>query len=216
MKNFTRLFIVAIMAMFMQSAFAGDSFDYYSFHVQGQAVPSGAGTVYLKATHGNAVTQTEGEYASTAEAAPVFDLFVTTYHDDNVDNIEATASDPAEGCTFVGLYMSETEKTMEELLALDESELIKEQTGGFTIMENKVSDTSEANAVAATWGNAEWAAAHAGVVRYIYAIYEGTPTAIKNISDANISDALYNLQGQRVTEATKGVLIRNGKKVVIK
>ena len=44
---------------------------------------------------------------------------------------------------------------------------------------------------------------------------EDTPTGIANVN-VNHNENVYNLQGQKVNKAQKGVFIQNGKKVVIK
>ncbi len=50
---------------------------------------------------------------------------------------------------------------------------------------------------------------------FSFGIAEGTPTAIKSVTaTAAKQDAVYNLNGQKVSKATKGLFIINGKKVV--
>ncbi len=50
---------------------------------------------------------------------------------------------------------------------------------------------------------------------FSFSIAEGTPTAIQTITgSARQSDTIYNLSGQKVTKATKGIYIINGKKVM--
>lgn len=51
---------------------------------------------------------------------------------------------------------------------------------------------------------------------FSFSIVEGTPTAIQTITGATTkkSDAIFNLSGQKVDKATKGLFIINGKKVM--
>lgn len=50
---------------------------------------------------------------------------------------------------------------------------------------------------------------------FSFSIVEGTPTAIQTITGATKkSDAIFNLSGQKVDKATKGLFIINGKKVM--
>ncbi|MCR4919674.1 MAG: hypothetical protein K5928_07685 [Prevotella sp.] len=52
---------------------------------------------------------------------------------------------------------------------------------------------------------------------YIYCNYNGEPTGISNVKTAVLNGAqIYNLNGQRVTKARKGLNIIGGKKVVVK
>jgi hypothetical protein len=55
-------------------------------------------------------------------------------------------------------------------------------------------------------------------VKGIYLIPEESPTGINTLQTDNTSltDRYYNLQGQPVTNPTKGIYIHNGKKVVVK
>lgn len=47
-----------------------------------------------------------------------------------------------------------------------------------------------------------------------FKVVDTTPTGIKTVETVNHSNAIYNLQGQRVSEGTKGIVIVNGKKIV--
>ena len=55
-------------------------------------------------------------------------------------------------------------------------------------------------------------------VKGIYLIPAESPTGINTLQTDNTSltDRYYNLQGQPVTNPTKGIYIHNGKKVVVK
>jgi len=44
----------------------------------------------------------------------------------------------------------------------------------------------------------------------------GSETAINAVKATKADDAIYNLNGQRVNASYKGLVIKNGKKVVIK
>lgn len=48
--------------------------------------------------------------------------------------------------------------------------------------------------------------------------YDQVSSGISEIvtSDTRVSDAVYNLAGQRVSEGTKGIVIKNGKKIFVK
>jgi hypothetical protein len=46
--------------------------------------------------------------------------------------------------------------------------------------------------------------------------FDGETTAIKSIENAETSNAIYNLNGQRVEKAQKGLYIVNGKKTIVK
>ena len=48
------------------------------------------------------------------------------------------------------------------------------------------------------------------------AIFDGEATAIKTVENAKAGKAIYNLNGQRVNKAQKGLYIVNGKKTIIK
>lgn len=50
----------------------------------------------------------------------------------------------------------------------------------------------------------------------LYQIKDGTPTAISGIEAANADKAIYNLNGQRMQKAQKGIYIIDNKKVVVK
>ena len=60
-------------------------------------------------------------------------------------------------------------------------------------------------------GNAEW------TWTYVYAQYNGEPTGINGIYAEKLNNAtIYNLNGQRVQNAQKGLYIINGRKAVVK
>ena len=60
-------------------------------------------------------------------------------------------------------------------------------------------------------GNDEW------TWKYVYAQYNGEPTGINGIVAEKLNNAtIYNLNGQRVQNAQKGLYIINGRKVVVK
>lgn len=58
----------------------------------------------------------------------------------------------------------------------------------------------------------------AGVTNAANLVVEGSTTGIKSIGylPSAVDNYVYNLQGQRVTPGTKGILIRNGKKFVVR
>lgn len=44
----------------------------------------------------------------------------------------------------------------------------------------------------------------------------GNATAIKTMKATNADDAVYNLSGQKVSSSYKGIVIKNGKKYLVK
>ena len=52
--------------------------------------------------------------------------------------------------------------------------------------------------------------------RSVGCLFSGETTGIDNVAKENGSDVLYNLKGQRVNQAGKGMYIKNGKKVIVK
>ena len=53
-------------------------------------------------------------------------------------------------------------------------------------------------------------------VTIYYAVFESVTTDIKGIETTINDGRAYNLQGQQVNSDVKGILIRNGKKQVVK
>ena len=47
-------------------------------------------------------------------------------------------------------------------------------------------------------------------------LLDGTPTAIEGVEAENNTDVIYNLSGQRVQKAQRGLYIVNGKKLMVK
>lgn len=92
----------------------------------------------------------------------------------------------------------------------------KVPAASYYISENKVvkaaDETIDVKALSAYFTNASAADA-------VKLNIDGVPTGINEVNTAvqqNTSDAIYNIAGQRVSKATKGIYIINGKKVVIK
>ena len=54
------------------------------------------------------------------------------------------------------------------------------------------------------------------VVKYLGEVEEEADGIVKLVVPANESGDFFNLQGVKVTNPTKGVYVRNGKKVIIK
>ena len=52
--------------------------------------------------------------------------------------------------------------------------------------------------------------------RSVGCLFSGETTGIDSVVKENGSDVLYNLKGQRVNQAGKGMYIKNGKKVIVK
>lgn len=57
-----------------------------------------------------------------------------------------------------------------------------------------------------------------GSVKSLTAVFndDATTTAIQQVQSAPVSKAMYNLAGQRVSDSYKGIVIKNGKKMIVK
>ncbi len=118
---------------------------------------------------------------------------------EKVNIVKATASQTVGDWTFTGLYTAG--KVAANDYFMKESSIVKAKD-----------DTNTINAFNAYLNNAN------GAETVTYTI-DGTPTGIEKVtsSEAGVqSDAIYTMQGVRVSKATKGLYIINGKKVMIK
>ena len=141
-----------------------------------------------------------------------------------------------ENLTFVAGSSEEldaTETTISALLNKEHiSDLVVIKNVSITTPDNSKYYVSDGTNEIQLWGNVEISKASVGKTTDVYAlyntIYQGTTPEIKPVSidgvttginkvEVSKSDSkLYNTAGQRVDSAYKGIVIKNGKKVLVK
>ena len=88
---------------------------------------------------------------------------------------------------------------------------------GFNNENGNFSQVTEANAVSIAPFRAYIIATGGAAARDLDIVIDGLSTGISEAKKAQSTDsAIYNLNGQRVSADYKGVVIKNGKKVVMK
>lgn len=143
----------------------------------------------------------------------------------NTENLRIDASSSEE--------LDATETTISALLNKEHiSDLVVIKNVSITTPDNSKYYVSDGTNEIQLWGNVEISKASVGKTTDVYAlyntIYQGTTPEIKPVSidgvttginkvEVSKSDSkLYNTAGQRVDSAYKGIVIKNGKKVLVK
>ncbi len=175
---------------------AGDGKYYATLCVPFDAILNGA-TAYTMAVDGNYLAPTE--VATIAAGTPVL------VKSENIGAV-VTLSDnyaaaPSTETALTGTYVEKTiDGTTDYVLGKNADAV------GFYHWDS--------NTLAA---NRAYVAAETGYSVKGFAInWAGDADGIKAIENANNNDVIYNLAGQRVTKAVRGIYVKNGKKVVVK
>lgn len=175
---------------------AGDGKYYATLCVPFDAILNGA-TAYTMAVDGSYLVPTE--VATIAAGTPVL------VKSENIGAV-VTLSDnyaaaPSTETALTGTYVEKTiDGTTDYVLGKNADAV------GFYHWDS--------NTLAA---NRAYVAAETGYSVKGFAInWAGDADGIKAIENANNNDVIYNLAGQRVTKAVRGIYVKNGKKVVVK
>lgn len=141
-----------------------------------------------------------------------------------------------ENLTFVAGSSEEldaTETTISALLNKEHiSDLVVIKNVSITTPDNSKYYVSDGTNEIQLWGNVEISKASVGKTTDVYALYntiyqgttpeikpvsiDGVTTSINKVEISKSDSKLYNTAGQRVDSAYKGIVIKNGKKVLVK
>ena len=125
-----------------------------------------------------------------------------------------------QGCKRMKFYYTGTGGAATNVsitVADNTSETFETMTGNEAPGKNVVSNTYEFTLDPSHKYVVKIAGSTGDMLVYAIRLWPGETTGIENVNDSDADNApVYNVAGQRVTESAKGVLIRNGRKVVIK
>lgn len=174
----------------------GDGYYYATLCVPFEATITGA-TAYTMAVEGDYLVPTE--VATIAAGTPV--LLKGTAAEATLTIGTEYATAPTTETALSGTYVEKTiDGTTDYVLGKNADAV------GFYHWDS--------NTLAA---NRAYVAAETGYSVKGFAInWAGDADGIKAIENANNNDVIYNLAGQRVTKAVRGIYVKNGKKVVVK